>query len=207
MIDSYKLFNCKKVNIISGSNGIEIYNYIFTVFYFLGLLTNVAVVLFANPDLAKLDTYVKFVIFICVENAFIIIIFIFNPNILPNWFNNIHLIKTQFNRMFFNKGYFFNNLDGSELPHHEFVEKKKPAWHDENEANDSDDELFRDEDLFEEEDENENINENKDEEENDEDNFDPNLYEQMKKNNESIIKNERKENDNEIKNENNKNRL
>ena len=94
------------MNIISGSNGIEIYNYLFTIFYFLGLLTNVAVVLFANPNLAKLDTYVKFVIFICVENLFVITIFIFNPNILPHWFNNIHLIKTQFYRKFFNKGYF-----------------------------------------------------------------------------------------------------
>ena len=104
LIDTYKLFNNKKVNIITGSNGIEIYNYLFTAFYFIGLLTNVAVVLFANPDLNKLDVYIKFVIFICVENAFVITIFLFNPNVLPHWFNNINLIKNQYYRKFYMKG-------------------------------------------------------------------------------------------------------
>lgn len=99
------MFNTKKVVLIEGANGIQIYNYLFTAFYYIGLLTNVAVVLFANPKLAKLDLYMKFVIFIAVENAFIIMIFIFRPNTLPHWFTNINLIKNQFNKKFYLKGF------------------------------------------------------------------------------------------------------
>jgi hypothetical protein len=99
------MFNNKKVNIIEGANGIQIYNYLFTAFYFLGLLTNVAVVIFANPSLAKLDLYMKFVVFICVENLFVAFIFIFKLNTLPHWFNNTNLIQNQYNRKFFMKSY------------------------------------------------------------------------------------------------------
>jgi hypothetical protein len=110
MIDSFKMFNIKKVNLIEGANGIQIYNYLFTAFYYIGLLTNVAVVLFANPNLAKLDLYWKFVIFICVENLFVIVIFIFKINTLPHWFNNTNLIENQYNRKYFMKGFYVNLL-------------------------------------------------------------------------------------------------
>lgn len=94
-VDSYKIFYLQRVLIISGSSGIEIYNSILKVFYFMGMLTNVALVLFTNPNLINVEEYqtkslldnndfiVKIIIFALLENLILIMIGCLNYNILP----------------------------------------------------------------------------------------------------------------------------
>jgi hypothetical protein len=94
--DSYKLFYLCRIAIIEGRPGIEIYNLIFKVFYFIGMLTNIGIVLFTNPHLIDVDAYkkgidvrnnqdfiVKFIIFAILENIILLLMRFINYNVLP----------------------------------------------------------------------------------------------------------------------------
>jgi hypothetical protein len=93
--DSYKLFYLCRLAIVEGSPGIEIYNLIFRVFYFIGMLTNIGIVLFTNPHLIDVAAYkdidirnnqdfiVKFIIFAILENILLLLMRFINYNILP----------------------------------------------------------------------------------------------------------------------------
>jgi anoctamin-10 len=93
--DSYKLFYLSRITIIEGCTGIEIYNNIFKVFYFIGMLTNISLVLFTNPHLINTEEYksldfrnntdfiVKFIIFAILENFILFIMGFLDYNILP----------------------------------------------------------------------------------------------------------------------------
>ncbi len=87
-IDVYKICNYKKVNIIQKAKGIQVYNLIFKVFYYLGLITNISVVLFSNPSLANLDLHLKFIIMLIFINLVLLISFMINLTCKPKWFKN-----------------------------------------------------------------------------------------------------------------------
>ena len=59
-VDVYKIFNLNRIDIIEGASGIDIYNSILKMFYFIGMLTSVALILFSNPHLLNLKYYVDF---------------------------------------------------------------------------------------------------------------------------------------------------
>jgi hypothetical protein len=95
--DSYKLFYLCRISIVEGTTGIEIYNSIFKVFYFIGMLTNIGIILFTNPHLIDIHAYdngadirnnndfiVKFIIFAMLENLILFIMKFINYNILPS---------------------------------------------------------------------------------------------------------------------------
>jgi hypothetical protein len=104
-VDSYKIFFTQRVTIIEGSSGIEIYNVILKVFYFIGMLTNIGLVLFTNPHLTNQEAYkqglsdlqdntdfiIKFIIFAILENIILIMIKFMDYNIIPRciYFYNI----------------------------------------------------------------------------------------------------------------------
>jgi hypothetical protein len=94
--DSYKIFYLYRITIIEGSTGIEIYNTILKVFYFIGMLTNIGLVLFTNPHLIKNiedyksgnimdnnDFIVKFIVFALLENFILLIMGVVDYDTLP----------------------------------------------------------------------------------------------------------------------------
>jgi hypothetical protein len=82
-VDIYKMFNLQRVTIIGQSNGISIYKYILIVFFCIGVITNVALVLFTNPDLIRASLLLKFIISFTCENMLIIVLLLLTYNITP----------------------------------------------------------------------------------------------------------------------------
>ena len=117
--DTYKIFFLERVNIINQSNGIEIYNTIFKIFIYLGLISNAAFVFFADnyflPNFslyAKINSYCLFVF--CVFLMSIVLFW----NIFPPWFQYLEDIKE-----LYDKKYYERNM--SNLPHLHIVKKKQ----------------------------------------------------------------------------------
>ena len=80
-VDSYKFFYLQRVTIISQSKGIEYYKYILVIFFCIGIITNLSLVLFNNTN----DSPTLFKFFICFisENSLIISISLINYDIFP----------------------------------------------------------------------------------------------------------------------------
>jgi len=114
-VDTYKLFYLERVTIINGANGIGIYNYLFKIWYFIGMTTNIGLILFTNfPD--STGHAWRYAVFLVVENAILIIMFFTNWNILPTWYENKNLIPTLYSKQYFNKEF-------EALPHHLLYDK------------------------------------------------------------------------------------
>lgn len=99
-IDIYKICNYKKVNIIQKAKGIQVYNIIFRVFYYVGLLTNITVVLFSNASLKNLDLHLKFIIMLIFINLILFISYLIKISCKPNWFKNRFLIANIYDKKF-----------------------------------------------------------------------------------------------------------
>jgi hypothetical protein len=115
-VDSYKLFYLHRVTIIDQSNGIGLYNQLFKIWCFIGITTNIGLVLFTNPELHSMGTFKKFFIFFLVENFVILITYFLNMNILPDWFENKQFITSLYTKNYLNK-------DFEGLPHHDLYDK------------------------------------------------------------------------------------
>ena len=124
-VDIYKFSNLVYVESISGADGIDIYNKVLKVFYFIGMLNSVALVLFSNPHLINTKGYesvnvfqmlknndflAKFVIFAIVENLILVGMKIIDGDFLPFWFKNIEEFKSVYVKKFFNR-------ENENLPH------------------------------------------------------------------------------------------
>ncbi len=128
--DVYKIFNLNRIPIIEGASGIDIYNTVLKMFYFIGMLTSVALILFSNPHLLNLKYYVdfsilknkdfinKFIIFAVIENVILFVMNAFNYNDLPNWFNHLSEYKSIYTKKYFNRDY-------RNLPHMVYIEENK----------------------------------------------------------------------------------
>ena len=115
--DTYKIFFLERIQIISQSNGIEMYNTIFKTFIYLGLLSNAAFVFFAdNYFLPEYTTYNKIIIY----SGFVFGVFLASTfltwNILPPWFEYLDEIKELYVKKYFDR-------DSNNLPHLH-IEKK-----------------------------------------------------------------------------------
>ena len=124
-VDLFKFTNLVYVESIDGADGIDIYNKVLKVFYFIGMLNSVALVLFSNPHLINTKGYesvnvfeilknndflAKFVIFAIVENLILVGMKIIDGDFLPFWFKNIEEFKSVYAKKFFNR-------DNENLPH------------------------------------------------------------------------------------------
>ena len=129
-VDVYKIFNLNRIAIIEGASGIDIYNSVLKMFYFIGMLTSVALILFSNPHLLNLKYYVdfsilknkdfinKFILFAIIENVILFIMNTFNYNDLPYWFNYLSEYKSIYTKKYFNRDY-------KNLPHMIYTEENK----------------------------------------------------------------------------------
>lgn len=129
-VDLYKIFNLLRVTLIEGGTGIDIYNSIFKVFYFIGMLTSTALILFTNNHLINPEDYTKdlnlfknsdfiakFLIFAGVENV-ILIVNTLNLRTTPNWFDHLEDMKS----IYYKKYYIREKMN---LPHLTNREKLK----------------------------------------------------------------------------------
>ena len=117
--DTYKIFFLERVNIINQSNGLEIYNTIFKIFIYLGLISNAAFVFFAdNYFLPEYSTYSK----INFYALFVFVVFLMSTvffwNILPPWFQYLEDIKELYQKKYYER-------DNNNLPHLHIRKKKK----------------------------------------------------------------------------------
>ena len=99
-IDIYKICNYKKFLMLNRSKGIGVYNIIFRVFYYLGLICNISVVLFSNSFLKDLDLHIKFIIMLVFLNFIIFLSFLLNIDTKPSWFKNKTLIESLYSRQY-----------------------------------------------------------------------------------------------------------
>lgn len=96
--------------------GLEIFSGIFTLLYVLGMLTNLATVLFTSPHLKYRSFEFRMTLFIIFENLILFSMNIVNWNILPKWFNN-HLLITK--ELYEKK---FYNVDEHQMKHNNYIE-------------------------------------------------------------------------------------
>ena len=78
------MFYLHRVTIIEGCSGIGLYNNLFKIWCFIGMTTNIGLLLFTNPHLREMKTYMKFFIFFIVENAILILVYFIDYKILPS---------------------------------------------------------------------------------------------------------------------------
>ena len=98
VVNYYKIINLERVEFVEGAKGIEVYNKVIRIMFFIGMMVNVAIVLFSSPHFATITLTAtqiksKLLIFAVVENLVLVIMFYVNWNILPKWFRHIKLIK------------------------------------------------------------------------------------------------------------------
>ena len=105
LFDFYKLFFLYRVEIIDTAVGIGVFNSIIKTIYFIGMLTNVSLVLFTNPkfvDKSIEALVVKSLIFFILENVFLFFN-AFNYNSLPFWYTNLSEIKSLYIKKYYLK--------------------------------------------------------------------------------------------------------
>ena len=103
--DLYEMLFYYRIGNVEQASGIGIYESIIKVFYFLGLMSNISIVLFTSPKLAKLDLYIrkkitqnddfiiKSLILTLMENLLLIIMNVIEVNFSPLWFNYVSELK------------------------------------------------------------------------------------------------------------------
>lgn len=107
---------------INGSSGIEIYYSKFKMFNYLGMITNICLVLFTSPKLAHLDDYlnhkitnnkdfiIKIILFTIIENVMLLFMKVirYKENII--WFQHVEDLKILYDKKYFSR-------DLNTLPH------------------------------------------------------------------------------------------
>ena len=97
--------------------GIGIYNSLMRVLSFIGMITNIGVVLFSKQLKLGDDLFYKIAIFLCIENFILIIIYLINWNVQPNWFDHLPELKELYDAKYFRR-------TEANLPHLKFVNDK-----------------------------------------------------------------------------------
>ena len=112
--DLSKKFKLEKINIIEKSKGIEIYLTLMKSLMFVGLVVNSGIILFSEKFNTGEEWFWKVLGLLILENLIIIVYFLINFNILPNWFSRLNYVK-----QLYDAKYYFRNEN--ELPHLRFI--------------------------------------------------------------------------------------
>lgn len=108
LADYYKFIHLVRIDFLQGAKGIHNYNYIMRLMGFIGMMVNVAIVLFSSPNFAKKDLSYnelehKIIVFAMVENLVLILMYCLNWNSLPDWFCYLDVIKELYQKKFYYK--------------------------------------------------------------------------------------------------------
>ena len=104
-VDTLKFFYLVRVDRLFGSKGIGIYNKIFTVLYFGGMIFSICSVVFMRYYLIEhLQLFVKISVLFTFETVLLLSLYFYNWNILPEWFENRDIINDKFVQLYYYKG-------------------------------------------------------------------------------------------------------
>ena len=115
LTSTYNIYNLKRFESVETTNSIGIYNKLLKTVLFLGMLTNVGIVLFSFPLVLGDDLYYKIVIFLCIENFYLFFAFLLHFNELPQWFKHLEDLKELYIIKYFNR-------NEENLPHLKFIQ-------------------------------------------------------------------------------------
>ena len=118
LVDVFKMFFLVRISIIEETTGINIYNDLAKSLMFIGMLTNVGMLLFSKDlSFSKKISY-KLFAFICVENFILLLMYFLDYNLLPLWFDEEQELKELYDKKYFRR-------KGINLPHNSLVEKER----------------------------------------------------------------------------------
>lgn len=110
-IMSFNLFYLKRIVILDPQSGMNIFDYLFSIFYFLGIVANIIVVLYLSPYLRSKPFSFDSAVFIATENLLLILSNFNYYDSLPIWFSKHKgYIKDLYDKRYY-------NLDDDNLPH------------------------------------------------------------------------------------------
>lgn len=117
--DTYKIFFLSRVKFLNRSNGLNIYNSIIKYIVYIGMLSNVAFLIFGdNYFMPTKNISYKIVLYCAVEFVIFILTLFVKWNILPSWFEYLDDIKEVYNKKYFRR-------DAKNLPHLLLIERKR----------------------------------------------------------------------------------
>ncbi len=117
--DTYKLFFLTRVKLLDRSNGLNIYNSVIKYIVYVGMLSNVAFLIFGdNYFMPTKNISYKIVLYCAVEFVIFILTLFVKWNILPSWFEYLDDIKEVYHKKYFRR-------DAKNLPHLLLIERKK----------------------------------------------------------------------------------
>lgn len=117
--DTYKLFFLTRVKLLDRSTGLNIYNTVIKFFVYIGMLSNVAFLVFGdNYFMPEKNISFKIVLYCAVEFVIFFITLFVKWNILPNWFEYLDDIKEVYHKKYFRR-------DAKNLPHILLMERRR----------------------------------------------------------------------------------
>lgn len=117
--DTYKLFFLTRVKLLDRSTGLSIYNSIIKYIVYIGMLSNVAFLIFGdNYFMPTKKISYKIVLYCAVEFVIFIATLFVKWNILPSWFEYLDDIKEVYHKKYFRR-------ESKNLPHLLLIEKKR----------------------------------------------------------------------------------
>ena len=118
LVDVFKIFFLVRISIIEEATGINIYNILAKSLMFIGMLTNIGMILFSKDLYFSKKLSYKLFAFICVENCILFLMYFLDYNLLPKWFDEEKELKE-----LYDKKYFLRR--GRNLPHSSLLNKQK----------------------------------------------------------------------------------
>ena len=117
--DAYKFFFLSRIKLLDKSNGLNIYNNLIKYLVYVGMLSNVAFLIFGdNYFMPEKNLSYKIVLYCAVEFTIFILTVFVKWNILPSWFEYLDDIKEVYHKNYFRR-------DGKSLPHLLLIKKKR----------------------------------------------------------------------------------
>lgn len=100
---SFNLFYLKRIVILDPQSGMNIFDYLFNIFYFMGIVTNIIIVLYVSPYLRSKPFSFDSAIFIATENILLILTNFQYYDSLPMWFTKyLNYIKDLYDKRYYN---------------------------------------------------------------------------------------------------------
>ena len=117
--DTYKIFFLARVKLLDRSTGLNVYNGIVKYIVYIGMLSNVAFLIFGdNYFMPTKNISYKIVLYCAVEFVIFIATLFVKWNILPSWFEYLDDIKEVYHKKYFRR-------DAKNLPHLLLIERKR----------------------------------------------------------------------------------
>ena len=89
---------------IEKTNGILVYNIIFKIFSYVGLVVNICILLYSNSGLKHMDIHIKFAIIFIYTHLVLLVSYLFPFKFVPEWMKNKEKIVDIYEDKFYDLG-------------------------------------------------------------------------------------------------------